>query len=198
MNKHIGAALLGVLAVCLVTTAQASDPWAPGATGLSLEAGLTAGGDKLVTITDTNGDTKSLYAGNSLFTDVGVQHNFGDSGWSLRATGGFAADAQSYSNANVSFAYVPVNVLGIYSVGNNHFGAGLAVHLSPKLDLDGLGPNADFKTATGLVLQYQYWLFGVRYTAIRYQISSVNNVPGCFGKCDYDGSSIGVFFNYVF
>ena len=198
MNKRILAALLGVLAGSLVSTAYAGDAWAPGATGLSLEAGLTFGGDKLVAITDTNGDTHSLYAGNSIFSDVGVQHNFGASGWSLRATGGFAFTGQSYSNATISFAYVPVNLLGIYSVGNNHFGAGLAVHLSPKLDMDGTGPNADFKTATGLVLQYQYWLFGVRYTAIHYQISSLTDGFSCVANCSYSGNSLGVFFNYVF
>ena len=198
MNKRILGALLGMLAGSLVSTAQAGDTWGPGSTGLSLEGGLAAGGDKLVTITDSNGDTHSIYAGNALYSDVGVQHNFADSAWSVRATGGFAFTAQSYSNATVSFAYLPVNLLGIYSVGNSHFGAGLAVHVSPKLDLDGLGPNADFNTATGLVLQYQYWLFGVRYTAIRYKVSSFSNGSSCIANCSFDGSSIGAFFNYVF
>lgn len=198
MNKRILAALLGVLTGCLVSTAYAGDAWEPGTTGLSLEGGLAAGGDKLAALMDTDGKTHNIYAGNAIYSDVGVQHNFAGSAWSLRATGGFSFTAQEFQNASVSFAYLPVNLLGIYSVGNNHFGAGLAVHVSPKLDLDGLGPNENFKTATGLVLQYQYWLFGVRYTAIRYKISDFSDGGSCIANCSYDGSSLGLFFNYVF
>lgn len=198
MNKHILAALLGLLACVTLSTAWAGDAWAPGTTGLALEGGLAGGGDKLVTVTDTNGDTHSIYAGNAIYTDVGVQHNFADTAWSLRATGGFSFYSQSYTNATISFDYIPVDVLGIYSVGNSHFGAGLAVHLAPELNLDGLGPNTNFKTATGLVLQYQYWLFGVRYTAIRYKVSSMTDGSTCFSNCSVDGSSIGLLFNYVF
>lgn len=198
MNKRIAAALLGIWAGSLASMAQANDAWMPGSTGLSLEGGLAAGGDKLVTVTTTSGETHSIYAGNAIYSDIGVQHNFAGSAWSVRATGGFSFTGQSYSNATVTFAYVPVDLLGIYSVGNSHFGAGLAVHLSPKLDLDGLGPNANFQTATGLVLQYQYWLFGVRYTAIRYKISSLTDGASCISNCSFDGSSLGLFFNYVF
>ena len=198
MNKRIVGALLGILAGSLVSAAHADDAWKPDSTHLSLEVGLTAGGDKLVAVTDNSGKTKSIYAGNSLFTDVGVQHNFADSVWSLRATGGLASSGQTDNSADLSFGYAPVNVLGIYSLGNNHFGAGLTVHVSPRLDMDGLGPNTNFKTAAGLVLQYQYWLFGVRATAIRYKISSFSNGNSCTVNCSFDGSSIGIFFNYVF
>ena len=203
MNKRILAAVLAVIAGALVTAAHADDAWIPGSTHLTLEGGLATGGDKLFTYTDTNGHDHSLHAGDAFFTDVGVQHNFADSAWSLRASAGFSVWTESFTtpsngDVNVSFVYLPVNLLGVYSVGNNHFGAGLAVHVSPKLDTDGVGPNVDFKTAAGLVLQYQYWLFGVRYTAIRYRFSSFSTGSSCVSNCSVDGSSIGVFFNYVF
>lgn len=197
MNKRILAALLAVLAGSLAFSVHADDAWTPDSTHLSLDAGLAAGGDKLFGYIDTNGDSHSLHAGDSLFSDVGVQHNFGDSAWSLRASAGFSVWGESFKtptngDVNVTFVYLPVNLLGIYSVGNNHFGAGLAVHVAPKLDMDGLAPNVDFKTAAGLVLQYQYWLFGVRYTAIRYSA----DCSYCSGSVS--GNSLGVFFNYVF
>src|SRR5690348_5612731 len=142
MNKRVVGTLLSVLAVSAASVAHADDAWSPGSTHLSLEGGLAAGGDKLATVIDTGGGTHDIHAGNSLFSNVGVQHNFGTSDFSLRATAGFSYTGVSASNANISFTYLPVNLLGIYSVGNSHLGAGLAVHVSPHLDMDGFGPNA--------------------------------------------------------
>ena len=72
------------------------------------------------------------------------------------------------------------------------------MHVSPHLNMDGFGPNADFQTATYMVLQYQYWLFGMRYTNIKYKVSSLNDGGTCISNCSFDGSSIGLFVNYVF
>lgn len=198
MKNGIVTALAFVLAAGCATSVQANDAWDPGTTHLTLEGGLAGGGDKLVTVFDTSGGSHSIYAGNAIFSDVGVQHNFADSAWSLRATGGFSFTGVAASNATITFAYVPVNLLAIYSTGNHHFGAGLTLHLGPRLDMDGLGPNVDYKTAPGLILQYQYWLFGVRYTAVRYKISSFSTGGSCVANCSFSGDSLGLFFNYTF
>jgi len=195
MKKGILGIFAFLLAAGCMTPVQANDGWDPSSTHFTLDAGLAAGGDKLVTVFTTDGKSHTIYAGDALYSDVGVQHNFADSAWSLRGTAGVSVWAESFKtpsngDVNVSFVYLPVNLLGIYSIGDNHFGAGLAVHVAPKLDLDGLGPNVDFKTAAGLVLQYQYWLFGVRYTAISYSCDQCSR--------NVNGNSIGLFFNYVF
>jgi hypothetical protein len=201
MNKRILGALLGILAGSLAPIAHADDGWAADSTHMLLDAGIGAGGDKIATAIFTDGSTKSLYAGNGVFADFGVQHDF-SSDWSLKATLGFDIDTIAAKNANISFTRVPLDVLAIYSAGNSHFGFGVTEHFSPQLDMDGLGPDADFSNATGLILQYQYWLFGIRYTNIKYKVSSIS-IPGgssgsCIANCSFDGSSIGVFFNYVF
>ncbi|MGH8283630.1 MAG: hypothetical protein ACRESE_07260 [Gammaproteobacteria bacterium] len=54
--------------------------------------------------------------------------------------------------------------------------------------MDGLAPNTDFNNSAGWLLEYRYWLFGVRYTNISYR-SSQGNV---------NGNSLGLFFNYTF
>ena len=201
MNKQMLGMLVGVLAVLGVSTAQADDAWAPGTTHMVLDAGLGFGGDKIATVTFTDGSSKSLNAGDGVFVDFGGQHNFDATNWSLKATLGFDIDAVAAKNANISFSRLPLDVLAIYSHGNHHFGVGLTEHLDGHVDLDGFGPNADFSNATGLIVQYQYWLFGVRYTNIKYKISSID-IPGgsvgCVANCSYDGSNFGVFFNYVF
>ena len=61
------------------------------------------------------------------------------------------------------------------------------------------GPNVDFSNAMGFILQYQYRFFGVRYTNINYKLSSP-----CTGSCSItgtgsvSGSSLGIFFDFVF
>src|SRR5690349_19812889 len=125
MNKRVVGTLLSVLAVSAASVAHADDAWTQGSTHFTLDAGLAGGGDKLFTYIDTNGNSHSLRAGDALFSDVGVQHNFADSAWSLRATAGVSVWGESFKtpsngDVNVTFVYLPVNLLGIYTVGNSH------------------------------------------------------------------------------
>lgn len=197
MNKGILGALLGVLSFGFFSSAYAfnDDAFTPGTTHATVDAGFDFGGDKLVTAIFTDGSTKTLHAGDGLFTDVGMQHNFDGSDWSFKGTLGIKYNAVRASNATISFTRYPLDLLALYSYGRHHFGAGLAYDLSPKLDMSGFGQNADFNSASGFIVQYQYWLFGVRYTNIKYHVS---NCPS-FAVCkSVDGSSFGLFFNYVF
>jgi hypothetical protein len=189
----------GFLGLLPLSAAQA-DGWDASDTHFAVDAGLTAGGDKLGTVTFTDGSTKSIYAGNSIFADGGVQYNFSPD-WALKATVGYAFETVTASNASFTFDYVPMDLLAIYSHGRHHLAAGLAYHLSPHMDMDGFAPNADFDNATGFILQYQYWMFGVRYTNITYKVSKISfgGASGpCGANCSFDGSSLGVFFNYTF
>ena len=196
MHKGILAASVGALSLLALSPAYAdwSDyGWEPGTTRATVDTGVGGGGDKLVVVQYRNGDTKTIYAGDGFYADMGVQHNFTDSGWSLKATAGFDYAAATGSNATVSFNRYPLDLLAIYSIGRSHIGFGLTEHLAPRLDLDGLGPNVDFDNATGVVLQYQYWLFGARFTGINYKVSGCNS--GC---SSVSGNSLSVFFNYTF
>ena len=196
MNKGPLAASLGALSLIVLTPAHAdwSDyGWEPGTTRAAVDAGVGGGGDKLVVVTYSDGGTKTIYAGDGFYADMGVQHNFADSAWSLKATAGFDDAAAAGSNATVSFNRYPLDLLAIYSAGRSHIGFGLTEHLSPRLDNDGLQPNVDYDNATGVVLQYQYWLFGARLTGINYKVSGCNS--GC---SSVSGNSLSVFFNYTF
>ncbi|MGH8403136.1 MAG: hypothetical protein ACRESO_07040, partial [Gammaproteobacteria bacterium] len=101
---------------------------------------------------------------------------------------GYAYAAVSGSNATISFSHVPLEVTGLYNLGNNHFGLGVRYDLNPRLDLDGLGPNGNFDNALGWFVEYRWWLFGVRYTNITYRSP----------QGDASGNSLGLFFNYSF
>lgn len=157
-------------------------------THFTFDAGITGGGDKLVEVDFSDGSSQSLYAGDSAYLDVGVLQDFGDPHWSLKGTLGYAYAAVTGSNATISFSHVPLEVTGLYNLGNSHFGFGLRYDMNPRLDLDGLGPNGNFDNALGWFVEYRWWLFGVRYTNIMYRSS----------QGDASGNSLGLFFNYSF
>ena len=195
MNKRIVSISLGALSLLALTPAWADFGdygWEPGTTRATVDAGIGGGGDKLAVVQFSDGRTRTIYAGDGAYGDFGVQYNFADAPWSLKATAGFDYTGVSGDNATVSFNRYPLDFLAIYSTGRNHIGFGLTEHLSPRLDLDGLGPDQDFNSATGVVLQYQYWLFGARLTGITYKASD------CSSGCNVSGNSLSVFFNYTF
>ena len=196
MKKTILGVLLGATSLLALTAARADNTefFVPGTTKVALDAGVAGGGDKLATIIYTNGDQKDINAGDAVFADIGVLHNFADSNWSFKGTNGYSFITVHASNNDSTFSRVPIDLLAIYSHGDHHFGLGMTYHMSPHLDLGSFGPSADFDNATGLILQYQYWMFGVRYTGITYKASAGTPCT----KCSFDGSSLGLFFNFAF
>lgn len=180
--------LLGLLAAGAARADQFGPEPPSTLTHFTFDAGFTGGGDKLVDVTFSDGSTQSLYAGNSGYLDFGVLQDFGDPHWSLKGTLGYAYTGINASNATISFSHIPLEVTGIYNLGRSHFGFGLRYDVNPRLDLDGLGPNGNFDNALGWLVEYRWWLFGVRYTNIMYRSP----------QGDVNGNSLGIFFNYSF
>lgn len=182
---------LGTLGMLVPMAAQADQfgPEAPPAfTHFTLDAGVTGGGDKLVVVTFSDGSSQSLYAGDSVYLDVGVMQDFGDPHWSIAGTLGYAYNSVSASNATISFSHIPLEVIGLYNLGNNHFGFGVHYDVNPHLDLAGYGPNGNFDNSLGWLVEYRWWRFGIRYTYITYRSP----------QGDANGNNFGVFFNYTF
>ncbi|HKV96400.1 MAG TPA: hypothetical protein VJR90_02785 [Gammaproteobacteria bacterium] len=184
----VALSVLGLLAPVAAHADQFGPEPPASLTHFTFDAGVTGGGDKLVQVDFSDGSSQSLYAGDSGYLDVGVLQDFGDPHWSLKGTLGYAYAAVNGSNATISFSHVPLEVTGLYNLGNNHFGFGLRYDMNPRLDLDGLGPNGNFNNALGWILEYRWWLFGVRYTNIMYRSP----------QGDASGNSLGLFFNYAF
>jgi hypothetical protein len=182
------------LALCLASPAVlADDDWLPGTTHFTLDAGLLFGGDKLAERTYVLGGTDTVYAGKGVIADLGILHDFSDSAWALKGTVGIQSGFSAGLGSDISFTRYPVELVALYSVGNQHFGGGLSYHANPKLNANGHAPDVVFKDPLGLVLEYQYRIFGFRYTNIRYQVDGP-----CIRRCSYDGSTLGFFFNFIF
>ncbi|HSN16947.1 MAG TPA: hypothetical protein VLV87_01960 [Gammaproteobacteria bacterium] len=182
-----------LLLSCLSAPAWADDDYIPGSTHPSLDVGVLFGGDKLAERKYVVGGTDSVYAGKSVFADVGILHNFDDPDWAFKGTVGIQSGFSAGFGSDINFKRYPVDLVVLYSDGNQHFGAGLTYHANPKLNGNGHVPDLTFKDAVGAVLEYQYRVFGVRYTNIRYRIEGP-----CTGRCSFDGSTLGLFFNFVF
>lgn len=193
MKKKILAALIGALCCLALSTSWADDDYAPGTTHPTLDLGVAFGGDKLATENAFIGGHNTLYAGKSLYFDFGVQHNLDDTDWSLKATAGVQRGFIPTHTAYPTFTRYPLDLLLLDNHGRWHFGFGLTYHANPKLQQNGTGPDAAFHDALGGVLEVQYRIFGFRYTNIRY----TSDGP-CPGRCSYDGSTLGLYLNFVF
>lgn len=203
MIKGTLAALAGACCLFVIGSAWADtdsypgdfgeDSWTPGTWKMVTDIGFNGGGDKLATATFNGNLNTSIYAGNGLFGDYGLQRNFSDSLWSFKATAGLDYWYNGGDQGTMRFSRFPVDVLALYSSGDHHIGFGVTEHFDPHLNGGGVVANEDFNNATGIVLQYQYWVFGIRATSIHYKLSN-----GCTTGCDFNGSSLGVFFNYAF
>ena len=195
MKKPLCTMLTGALCLAALPLAHASDDsFTPDTTHFVIDLGGHRGGDNLVTTTlIPSGETKSLDAGDGVFGDFGIQHNLADSDWAWKLTYGLDTTKTSGNTGDIRFRSNPVDLLALYSVGDNHFGVGATQHMNTRLDFEGPGVHSDFNNATGAIVQYQWWIFGARYTNINYKVSGT-----CVGKCSYDGSNLGVFMNIVF
>lgn len=95
-----------------------------------------------------------------------------------------------------------------YFTSNNHrFGIGATLHLNPIYDekVDGIKAEIEFDNAFGFVVDYGYsWnnqvsYLGVRYTAIDYEIDSVEFNGAKFPFSDeLDGSNIEFYATFAF
>lgn len=187
------AAAAAALLIGLCGTARADDDYIPGSTHPTVDVGVLFGGDKLAERTYVLGGTDSVYAGKGVFADLGVLHNFDTPDWAFKATVGIHSGFSAGFGSDISFKRYPFDLVLLYSDGNQHFGGGLTYHANPKLNGNGHVPDVTFKDAVGGILEYQYRVFGLRYTYIRYQVDGP-----CTGSCSFDGSTLGFFFNFVF
>jgi hypothetical protein len=182
------------LALCLASPAVlAEDDYQPGTTHFTVDVGVLFGGDKLAERRYVLGGTDSIYAGKGLLADFGLLHDFADSDWAFKGTVGLQSGFSAGLGSDITFTRYPVDLLALYNIGNQHLGFGLTYHADPKLNGNGHVPDVVFKDPVGLVLEYQYRIFGFRYTNIRYKVDGA-----CTGRCSYDGSTLGFFFNFVF
>lgn len=144
--------------------------------GWVLEGSIEMGGDELFTVVFTDGEEQTIRAGQGGTFAFGAElrprqmPNLG-----LRGTIGYKFVTTAAENANITFTRIPVEVVASYYLQNDwRLGAGLAYHLSPKLNGDGLLPDVSFDPAAGATLELGWKALALTYTVMDYSIDGAS------------------------
>lgn len=166
-----------------------------------LGMGFTFGGDTLVGVTYTNGDTAKVHAGGLIALNGGVDVQFTDL-VSAQALVGYHVDRANASNGDVIFDRTPLELLGHFKLTDwMRVGGGARYTPNAKLRADGyagsLVGDVDFKPTVGTVVEAEFFpirSFGIkaRYVSEKFK---PKNIPGA---STVDGSHGGIYFNYYF
>jgi hypothetical protein len=173
-----------------------------------LGAGLSVGGDTLVTATYTDGTTQSIKGGGLVYLKAGADWRVNPN-MSLQGTFGYHADSANGTNGSLRFARTFLEGLAFWDMAPRYrLGAGIRQVSNPKLTSSGVASSVgtvDFKASLGTVLEYE-WFFSrhgnrgygvtVRYVSEKYTPTNFNGAP-VTGK-DLDGSHLGLGFNAYF
>ncbi|HKX45042.1 MAG TPA: outer membrane beta-barrel protein [Burkholderiaceae bacterium] len=190
--------LVAALAAAAAFGAQAAEPAAPSSFKFLLGAGLTFGGDTLITVPFTDGSHDDIKAGGLVHLYGGGEYQFNDK-FALQGTVGYHInDTRAASNGSVRFTRVPVDVLGLYSVTDKvRLGAGAQFVSGAELKGSGVADNVSQKydSTVGAIVEGEYLFtphlgLKLRYVAEKYK-------PRDGGE-KIDGSYGGVLFSYYF
>jgi opacity protein-like surface antigen len=189
--------LLGAaLAIGTAFSAQAADAGSP--FKFLLGAGLTFGGDTLVTVPFTDGSSDDIKAGGLVHLYGGGEYRLSDM-FALQATVGYHInDTRAASNGSVRFTRIPVDLLALYSVTEKvRLGAGAQFVSGPELKGSGVASNVSQKydSTTGAIVEGEYLFSPHMGLKLRY-VSEKFTPEG--GGTKIDGSHVGVMFSYYF
>ena len=139
-------------------------------------AGFDTGGDKLLTVTFTNGETDSIRANQGLYAGGGISVLTDSKDIEFQGTLAIKYDGVSASNGDATFTRLPLDALVFYRWEKFRLGAGLTYVMNPKVKTSGIPPqdlNVTLDNAFGGLVQADFLLgrvaIGVRYTALDYK-----------------------------
>lgn len=173
LKKNAFVAVIGGVASLIVMTSpsMAMD------TGFAYKLGYDTGGDTLVTVTFTNGDTANIKANRGLFLGGGVSLLNDARNVETEITLSYKIDDITASNGDVTWSRWPLEALVFYRTPKVRVGGGITYHLNPDLTGSGVasGLNVNFKNSLGLVAQADWRVsksfnLGLRYTAMDYEL----------------------------
>ena len=193
MKKTLLGAALALGAAFSAHAADAGTPF-----HFLLGAGLTYGGDTLITVPFTDGSSDSIKAGGLIQLYGGGEYRFNEL-FAVQATVGYHInDTRAASNGSVRFTRVPVDLLGLYSVTEKvRLGVGAQFVSSPELKGDGVASNVSqtYDSTTGAIVEGEY-LF-TPHIGLKLRYVSEKFTPSN-GGAKVDGSHGGVMFSYYF
>ena len=172
-----------------------------------ISVGYEPGGDKLIGVIFTNGDSASIRANEGVSASAGAMfYHTSDLTWQTQATFGVKYMPVYANNGRVESISYPFEFIGFYNTNLIRFGAGFVYQVNPHVDTGGaVSPyQASMDNAFGYIAQIGFrakkrkgFSVDLRYTAIRY---SGDLVVGGVSQAvsNVDGSSAGVVVSILF
>lgn len=200
---------LGGLSLGLCMPAIATDTSVQkGLNGL-VSAGLTMGGESVLTMDYTNGETAHVRGGNFIQLGIGAQWRLESAPLALALTANYHVDQSAASNGFGEFVRYPLEAI-LYYVGEDwRFGVGARRVLLPearaKNDDGTYDLRFQFSDANGTIVEAGYaateslWLnFRVVREEYRAHTATFQGVKYDARPLKFDGSHIGINFAYIF
>lgn len=132
----------------------------------TLGTALTGGGEKLATVTYTDGSTQDVRSGGLVHLWLGFEYQTG--AFALQGNVGYHVDDTTAKNGSVKFKRNPVELLGFWHVSDNvRLGGGLRKSASAEVNSSGAASsvgNFGFESKVGLVLQGEYFVTGDKFS----------------------------------
>ena len=202
MKRTLLNLAIALVAQATVATAQAQTQAPQAPFRFLVGMGLTAGGDKLASVTYTNNTSQNLHAGGLVHFYAGGEYRFTPA-FSMQANIGYHVDQANGSNGDMKFARYPLEILGHYYLNDQwRLGGGVRFVSSAKLSGSGAAsiPDVDFGSTTGGVIEGEYLLsshlgFKLRYVSESYKLPSGLTLNG---KSSADGSHVGLYMTGYF
>jgi len=160
-------------------------------------AGVTYGGEKLITAQYTDGDTVDIDGGGTVTLLAGLDYRVNPQ-FSVQATVGYHVDNAAGSNGDIRFERVPVELLGYYHVNDKvRVGGGLRYVTATALRTSGVADIGDyeFKDTTSPVAEIEYLYsprlgFKLRYVNDKFKDKTFNATV----KGDHVGALVNFYF----
>ena len=160
-------------------------------------AGVTYGGEKLITAQYTDGDTVDIDGGGTVTLLAGLDYRVNPQ-FSVQATVGYHVDNAAGSNGDIRFERVPVELLGYYHVNDKvRVGGGLRYVTATALRTSGVADIGDyeFKDTTSPVAEIEYLYsprlgFRLRYVNDKFKDKTFNETV----KGDHVGALVNFYF----
>jgi len=175
---------------------------------VTMNVGMTYGGDTIGTVTFTDGSTKNLKGGALFQFGLGGLYQFEDRPLALMLSANYHLDTINAKNGSASFDRFPIEALAYYTGKEKfRFGGGVRIVNGAELSTDiGGSDKYTFDTTRGFVAEIGYqldphgWL-NFRFVSEKYQAKTrvVNGTTySMAGSVPADGSHLGVNFTYEF
>lgn len=163
--------------------------------------GMDFGGEELGKLYYTDGSSASVKANNGIAIYAGgTIANGRSSPFSTQITLGYKFGGPRGDGGDVTWSAIPLEVIEFYRASNLRTGLGISYQINPQLsvNLPASSYTDTYNNAIGFIAQVgwtpvgEHYSIDLRYTSIKFQLSSVQDAPMV------DGSVVGLYASYRF